>query len=295
MAGGPYPSVAARGAERRYAAALGVTVAAILSQYFVPVLFPAAAAVYGNLGAALFIVYGIPIAAFAVLVGAGPIARWRLRMAEAAWQGLRWYGAMMVLALVVTVAIAAVYAVLDPGALALLNRPNPALQAAAGNPWFFVGFSFVVGAVEETIFRGWVFGFWSGRRAGWVAPAILSSALFAGLHLYYGTTYGIASPLIFPQLVLAGFAFAATFEASGGNLVVVALLHGALDASAYLTLIDTPVALGLRYGLIAVGFAVALADAAIRSRRGGRLGIAEGRRTPALPWRPAPVPPDRPM
>ncbi|MCI4373798.1 MAG: CPBP family glutamic-type intramembrane protease, partial [Thermoplasmata archaeon] len=92
----------------------------------------------------------------------------------------------------------------------------------------------------------------------WIVPAIWTSVLFAGVHLYYATTYGTAAPLIFPSLFLLGFAFAATYRASGGNLVIVALLHGANDATAFLTLVNPVVADGLHYLVILVGAALGL-------------------------------------
>jgi membrane protease YdiL (CAAX protease family) len=243
----------------RYLLGVAITVVAILSQYFVPQTWTPARALYDNLPGDLFVVYGVPVIAFALLVGAGPLRHWADRMGTAAVQGLRWYGALSLLALVITLGLIFVYEALDPAALQLLNRPNPALTQAAGNPWFWIGFSFVVGAFEETIFRGWIFGYWQHRAAGWVGPAIGSSALFAGIHLYYGTTYGLAAPLIFPSLFLIGFAFAATYRASGGNLVVVALLHGAYDAAAfYYAFINPTGGLLFRYVPILVGGIIAL-------------------------------------
>jgi|GEM_PF-748527 membrane protease YdiL (CAAX protease family) len=249
----------ASGAVLRYALAVAITAFAIVSQYFVPELLPASQVVYGNLLGDLAVVYGVPIVAFLLLVGTGPLRHATDRMRSATWEGLRWYGSMAALALVVTAILTVVYTVLDPSALALLNRPNPALELAQGNPWFFVAFSFVIGAFEETIFRGWIFGFWLGRNPGWIGPAIWTSVLFAAVHLYYGTTYGAAAPLIFPTLFLTGFGFAAAMRYSGGNVAVIAVLHGATDAAAYLTLISTTDGLVLHYGLVLVGLVVALA------------------------------------
>jgi len=243
----------------RYAVAVAITVVAIASQYFVPQLVPALQAIYDNLPGDLSVVYGIPIVAFLVLVGTGPLRHATDRIHSAVWEGFRWYGSMAAVALVVTAILTIAYTILDPSALALLDRPNPALELAQGNPWFFVGFSFVIGAFEETIFRGWIFGFWLGRTRGWIGPAIWTSLLFAAVHLYYGTTYGAAAPLIFPTLFLTGFAFAAAMRHSGGNIVVIALLHGATDAAAYLTLVSTTDGLVLHYGLVLIGLAIALA------------------------------------
>jgi membrane protease YdiL (CAAX protease family) len=248
-----------RGTVARYAVGVAVVVLVIASQYFVPQIWPASRFVYSSLAGDLVLVYGLPIVAFTLLVGVGPLRNWRANPRRAIVQGLGWYGATGLLALLVTVVLAIVYELLDPAALDLLSKPNPALQSAASDPWFWVGFSFVVGALEETIFRGWIFGFWMGRTDSWLTPAILSSVLFAGVHLYYGTTYGLGALLIFPTLFLLGFAFAATYRYSGGNLVVTSALHGANDGAAYLMLVSVTAGTVLRYGLILVGAAVGLA------------------------------------
>jgi len=255
---GPGPSPPPSASVGRYFVGVAVAVLAVFSQYFVPEVFPPALVLYGNLPGDVFIVYGIPIIAFALLVGGGPLRDWKERMGEAAWQGLRFYGLLSLLGLLVFVVLVVVYQFVDPGALQLLNRPNPALQQASGNPWFFVGFSFAVGAFEETIFRGFMFGYWRGRSGSWMVPATWTSAVFASVHLYYGTTYGAAAPLIFPSLFLFGFALAATYRFSGGNLVVPALLHGAHDAAAFLTLVSEELGVILSYLLILVGGLVGL-------------------------------------
>ena len=246
------PSVA------RYALAVVLTVVAVASQYFLPELLPELRPVYGSLLGDLLVVYGIPVLSFLGLVGTGPLRHWGDRMGQATVQGLAWFGSLMVLSLVVVIVLTAIYLAVDPAALSLLSRKNPALTQAMGDPWFFVALSFAIGAIEETIFRGWIFGFWTARPGSWLVPATWTSLLFAGVHLYYGTTYGIVAPLIFPTLFFTGFAFAATFRASGGNLVVVALLHGVFDASAFLTLINEGAGISLRYLVIFVGAVVAL-------------------------------------
>jgi membrane protease YdiL (CAAX protease family) len=253
------PLPMSRGLLARYLLGVAITVFAVLSQYFLPQAVPALLPVYRTLVGDLAVVYGIPVLAFVLLIGLGPLRHWADRMELAVVEGLRWYGLLSLLALVVVLGLAILYTAFDPKALQLLNRPNPALQQAVGNPWLYVALSFVVGAFEETIFRGWIFGFWRGRSASWIVPAVVTSVLFAGVHLYYATTYGPAAPLIFPSLFLLGFAFAATYQATGGNLVVVALLHGANDATAFLTLVNPVVGDGLHYLVIFVGAAIGLA------------------------------------
>jgi len=242
----------------RYAAGVVITVLAIISQYFVPETFPAANVLYGNLLGDVFVVYGVPVLAFALLVGGAPLRDWGKRMGTAAWQGLRFYGLLSLLGIVIVIILAIIYLSIDPGALQNLNRPNPALEQAKGNPWFFVGFSFLVGAFEETIFRGFIFGYWRDRSGPWMVPAVWTSVVFAAVHLYYATTYGAAAPLIFPSLFLLGFSFAATYRFSRGNLVVPALLHGAHDATAFLTLISMELGVILGYLIILVGALIGL-------------------------------------
>jgi membrane protease YdiL (CAAX protease family) len=257
------------GALARYVVGVAITVLAVVSQYFVPQLVPATRVVYGSFVGDLFVVYGIPIVAFLFLVGLGPLRQWRARMGIAAREGLAWYGVLYLVSLGVILILAIVYTVVDPAALQLLQRANPAISQAQSDPWFYVGFSFVIGAIEETIFRGWIFGFWSTRSTPWIVPATWTSALFAAVHLYYGLTYGAASPLVYPSLFLAGFAFAAAYRYSGGNLVVPALLHGQMDATAYLQLISPIVASAIRYGVVVVGLVISVIGY-LRSEAAGR-------------------------
>ncbi|MGB6499803.1 MAG: CPBP family intramembrane glutamic endopeptidase [Thermoplasmata archaeon] len=250
----------------RYAVGVVITVFAVLSQYFVPQLWAGARLLYDNIPGDLLIVYGIPIVAFLLLVGVDPLRHWRANLAVATEEGLGWFGITALLALLIVLFLAIAYAILDPSVLALLNRPNPALVQAQGDPWLYIAFSFAVGAIEETIFRGWIFGFWHRRGGSWLLPAVWTSAVFAGVHLYYGTTYGLASPLIFPSLFLVGFALAATYRFSDGNLVIPALLHGQMDATAFLSIISGPLALAIHYLVVFAGAAVAVV-AYLRSDR----------------------------
>jgi membrane protease YdiL (CAAX protease family) len=293
---GPGPPTTADRAVVRYFVAVAVTVVAIVSQYFLPQNVPALLPIYTSLPGDLFVVYGIPVIAFALLVGAGPLRSWSARMGTASVDGLAFYAAATIATLAVLAVMVVVYEALDPSALQFLSRQNPALTQAAGNPWFWVGFSFVIGGFEETIFRGWIFGFWRNRVANWVGPAIGTSALFAAVHLYYGTTYGPAAPLIFPGLFLLGFAFAATYQTSGGNLLVIALLHGLFDASAFLTLVNTGAGLLVRYVPVLIGLVLLLVRFLVKDR-GSALpplpAVVSGP-PPAFPGPPAPAPPPPP-
>lgn len=255
---GARPSSPPAASLGRYFVGVFITVFAVVSQYFVPQTFPATLVLYGNLPGDVVIVYGIPLVSFALLVGAAPLRDWYRRMGSATWHGLRFYGLLTLLGILVVLVLTIIYEVVDPAALQLLNKPNPALTQAKGNPWFFVAFSFAVGAFEETIFRGFLFGYWRDRSGPWMVPAVWTSVVFAGVHLYYGTTYGAAAPLIFPSLFLLGFAFAATYRFSRGNLVVPALLHGAHDAAAFLTLISEVWGYVALYSVVLVGALIGL-------------------------------------
>jgi len=247
------------GSTAQYAVAVLVTAVAILSQYFLPQNVPAVRPIYENLAGGLFVAYGIPILAFATLVGVRPLDRYRARLGASFAPSVAWYGALSVLSLLVLVVLVIVYEALDPSALNLLNKSNPVLVGAASDPWFWIGFSFVVGAIEEAIFRGWIFGYWIARGSpnlGW--HAIWTSALFAAMHLYYGATYLAAAPFSYSELFLLGLAFSLAVRSSRGNLVWVALLHGATDATAFLTLVSPGWADGIHYGIVVVGFTLAI-------------------------------------
>jgi membrane protease YdiL (CAAX protease family) len=254
----------------------------VLSQYFVPQLLPAVRPAYASFPGGLLIVYGIPIVACLLLIGTRPLDRAARRLGASFPPAIGWYGVLSLLGLLVAVFLVIAYEALDPGALDLLNRPNPAIQSASSNPWFWIAFSFVIGVVEEAIFRGWIFGYWIARGSpnlGW--HAVWTSALFAGVHLYYGITYAAASPIAYSQLFLLGLAFALAVRASRGNLVWVALLHGANDATAFTTILNPTAAIALHYGVVLFGGLVAL------------LLYLRGRREatpPPYPW--APRPPD---
>jgi membrane protease YdiL (CAAX protease family) len=255
----PNPPAAVPPSLVPYLLAVVITAVAVLSQYFVPPLVPSAAWLYQSAISGYSIVYGIPILSFLLLVGTGPLQRWRADLGPSALPSLGWYGALSAISLIVTFVLLLAYLALDPGALDLLTRQNPVITAAQSDPWFWIGFSFVIGAVEETIFRGWIFGYWvqRGSRSLWF-HAIWTSAFFAGLHLYYGATYLQAAPLIYPQLFFLGLAFSLAVRSSRGNLVWVALLHGATDAISFYSIVNQDAAAVLHYALIGVGAVVAI-------------------------------------
>lgn len=244
----------------RYLLATAATVLAIVSQYFLPQTVAAVRPAYASVLGDFLIVYGIPILAFALLVGAAPLRNWAAQLGRASWQGVRWYGVFTLLALFLSFLLLAILLNIDPNAVATLNKPTPVIRAAQSDPWFWVGLSFLIGAVEETIFRGWIFGYWLVRSpADWKFHAAWTSLLFAGVHVYYALTYGPVFLIPAVVLVLDGVAFAVTMQSSGGNLVAVALLHGWNDATIFLALALPAVGLLLHYLVVLAGGAIALA------------------------------------
>lgn len=249
-----------------YAAATLITVFAVASQYFLPQAVASLRPVYGNLLGDLAVVYGLPLVAFLGLVGTRPLWNWSARMGAASVEGLRWFGIFSLLALLLSIALLVAYAVVDPSSVQQLSKTVPVVQGASGDPWFWIALSFAVGAIEETIFRGWVFGYWLDRApTRWRGAALGTSLLFAGVHLYYWSTYGVIAPEPLLMLTLLGMAFAWAMALSGGNLVVIALLHGAFDAISFASILSLDTAAALHYGLVLAGLVVA-AVVALRRR-----------------------------
>jgi membrane protease YdiL (CAAX protease family) len=271
----PPPGAPVRGARTgpgasvgAWAAATTITAAAVGSQYFVPPLLPASDVVYTT-PAGYLVVYGIPLLAFLLLVGLEPLRGWNRGWRVATVDGLRWFGLYSLLGLFVGIVLLALYERFDPSAVNLLSKQVPILKAASSDVWLYVALSFAVGAIEETIFRGWIFGFWRLERPDRIgSAALLTGVLFAGVHLYYWSTYGAIATIPLVMLALLGTAFALAVGGSGGNLVVVALLHGAFDASSFYSIVNLPAGLALHYGLILAGVAMAIA-VAIRPRLRG--------------------------
>jgi membrane protease YdiL (CAAX protease family) len=242
-----------------YLGATAITLGAILGQYVLPQAVPALRPAYGSIVGAFTIVYAIPIAAFALLVGAAPLRAWAGRLGTASVEALRWYGALTLLALLLSIVALAIVLRIDPSAASSLNAPTPILRSAAADPWLWVGLSFLVGAVEETIFRGWIFGYWLARDPSrWRFHVAWTSALFAGVHVYYALTYGIV--VVVPALVLFfdGVAFALAYRSSGGNLVAIAALHGWNDATVFIALPLPALGIGLHYAAVLLGALIAL-------------------------------------
>ena len=232
------------------------------SQYAIPGL---------NLVSGTLLVYGLPILVTSLIWGRTIISKALRHMYTALRYGLGYFGVFTILGLSVGFLIVFLLAVFDPAVTNLLHKPNPVLQVSPEIAWFMVGFSFlVVGPSEEYLFRGFVFGGLLNVSKGrhWLVLAFISSIFFACVHLYYAAVYGVASLVIFVDLMTFGMAMAATYHVSAGNLLVPAMIHGTYDATAYLGVATSSDIGGqLREIMIFLGLIVALLIFSCRKNR----------------------------
>jgi len=213
--------------KKSYLIGLLIIFASVYSQYLIGGFGP----IFGFL-----VVYGIPVLATGLLWGSAIIRRALGHTYTALKFGLGFFGAFTVLGVLVSVAILFILLVFDPSAVNLLNRPNPVLNISPEFAWIMVGVSIlVVGPAEEYLFRGFMYGGLLSlfKNRHWLSLAFVSSLLFAGVHLYYAFTYGIASSVQLTNLITFGMAMAAAYYFSGGNLLIPALIHGTYDATAF--------------------------------------------------------------
>ena len=242
-------------AKKSYLIGLLVIFAAVYSQYLFPHGF---GLILGSL-----IVYGIPIVITVLLWGSVTIRRALSHMYTAVKYGLGFFGAFTVLGILVSAGILFIMLIFNPAAQNLLNKPNPVLNIPPGLAWVMVFGSFLVGPAEEYLFRGFVYGGLLSlfKNRHWLSLAFISSILFTAVHLYYAFTYGIASLIPFTDLMTFGMAMAATYYFSEGNLLIPGLIHGAYDATGFISVATTlNVGLLLRGIMISISifFAIAL-------------------------------------
>ena len=240
--------------EKSYLAGLVVLFAAAYSQYLISGLGPILGFV---------IVYGVPIVATGLLWGRPIIRRAFSRKYDALKFGLGFFGALSVMAMLLSLGLLYVIVAFDPRAVSLLNRPNPVLNVPPEFAWIMVGVSIlIVGPAEECLFRGFVYGgllsLFKGQH--WISLAFISSMLFGAAHLYYAIVYGVSSLLPFTDLVTFGMAMAITYYLSGGDLAIPAAIHGVYDATGFLGVASSP-ELGnlLRWCMTISGILVAIA------------------------------------
>jgi len=242
---------------KSYVAVLLIIYAAVYSQYLV------------HLGTVLgfLVVYGIPVAVISAVFGREIMKKAKNNTGKAFKLGLGLFGAFTVAGIVLSVIALIVILFLNPTAILLLNKPNPVLQIPPTIAWVMTGLSIViVGPAEEYIFRGFLYGGLLSvfRGKHWISLAFLSSILFMAVHLYYVSTYGVASAVPLIDVTTFGMAMAMTYYLSGGNIVAPALIHGVYDATGFVS-----VASSMTIGLIlrATLILIAVIFAAIYVRR----------------------------
>jgi membrane protease YdiL (CAAX protease family) len=83
--------------------------------------------------------------------------------------------------------------------------------------------------------------------------------MFASVHAYYVTTYGITSAVAIIELITLGLSMSITYYWSGGNILVPALIHGIYDATGFLAVATTTqIGLAARFIMIFVGIGFAI-------------------------------------
>lgn len=245
----------------KYGAAVVVLVAGILVQY--TSLEPSISVFWEAELVGSLITYGPGLLAFFALIGPRPLLNAARRTEKAVLEGLRWYGTLGVLSLLVALALGIILTALDPRFERLLDRTTGVEQAGMADPWLWIVLSFPIGLVEETLFRGFVLGgsllVFGTRKWRW--NAVGASLLFAGVHLYYGATYLEASVIDYSEIFFLGLAYSYVYYYSGGNLLMVAFLHGLYDAtsfSQFLPGMNADSAAELQYGFLFFAAFVAL-------------------------------------
>ncbi len=218
--------------KKFYLIGLAVIYIAVYSQYFIR---------YGSITGYL-VVYGIPALVVSLLFGRQLLNRAGKNNKEAAKFGLSLFGVLTVIGLLLSIIALTIITHFAPHAASLLNKPNPVLNVPSNVAWLMIPVSIlVVGPAEEYLFRGFIYGGLLSISKGryWIPLAIVSSVMFASVHAYYAFTYGIASVLPFIELITFGLAMCIAYYWSGGNILVLALIHGLFDATDFLGVATT--------------------------------------------------------
>jgi hypothetical protein len=256
-----------RASKTSYVAGLIVIFVCVYSQYLAEYL-----GFHFELILGVLIVYGVPILIVTLLWGTAIIRKFFNNTYTALKLGLAYFGAFTALGITVSVVILFFLLLFNPATVNLLNKPNPVLNVSPHVAWIMVVVSIlVVGPAEEYLFRGFVFGALLDifNNTHWLALALASSVLFAAVHLYYASTYGLASLIQFTELVTFGMAMASTYYFSKGNLFVPSLIHGVFDATGFIGVaVSLEVGASLRGLMILIGLIVGLVLLMQKNRTG---------------------------
>jgi len=212
----------------KYAFGLLVIVIGVYSQY----IFNIRGLVYGTL-----VVYILPAIVVFLIDGRRILAKAHVNFKKAFRYGFGYFGVFSAAGIGLAFLLLMILFAFDPNIVELLNRPNPLLEVTPNLAWIMVWFSFlIVGPFEEFLFRGFIFGELLNifKDKHWIFAAIISSILFSIIHLYYFFAFGIASIIQFSQIIMFGLGMSGAYYKSQGNLVILALIHGAFDATSFL-------------------------------------------------------------
>jgi membrane protease YdiL (CAAX protease family) len=209
-----------------------------------------------------FVVYGIPIMVVSLFFGKELLTRAGKKNKMAFKFGLGLFGSMMVLGIFLSVIALAVVLQFYPNAANLLTKPNPVLNVSPRDALLLIVVSFlVVGPAEEYLFRGFMYGGLLTITKGkyWMPLAVISSLMFSSVHAYYAITYGVASVVVFINLIAFSIAMSVAYYWTGGNILVPAIIHGLYDATGFLGVATTTTVGVIARGiLIAVGLVFAV-------------------------------------
>jgi len=246
-----------RASAARYIAGLIVIFVCVYSQYIAQYL-----GFHFDFILGVAIVYGVPILIVTDLWGTSIIKKFFNNTLAASKFGLAFFGAFTALGIIISVVILFFLLLFNPSTVNLLSKPNPVLNVSPQFAWIMVAASIlIVGPAEEYLFRGFMFGALLEifNNAHWLVLAFASSALFAVVHLYYASTYGLASLIQFTELVTFGMAMSSTYYFSKGNLSIPSLIHGLFDATGFIGVaVSLEVGTGLRGLMILTGLIVGL-------------------------------------
>ena len=274
--------------KKSYFIGVVVIFVAVYSQYFIR---------YGPI-AGYLAVYGIPILVVSLLFGKQLLQRAGKNNKEAAKWGLSLFGVLTVVGLLLSIIALAVITHFDPHAANLLNKPNPVLNVPSNIAWLMIPVSIlVVGPAEEYLFRGFIYGGLLSISKGkyWILLAVVSSVMFASVHAYYAFTYGVASVLPFIDLITFGFAMCIAYYWSGGNILVLALIHGLYDATDFLGVATTSqIGQYAQLAMILVGIGVAAVYLPQKMRETSKPPVPP-QISPETPPPPPPPPPNPQM
>lgn len=105
-------------------------------------------------------------------------------------------------------------------------------------PWLFAGMFFQAGIAEETLFRGYLYGFFRRRNTFWRAAA-LSALPFVSVHflMFFTMDWMIASASV-SLAVVTSFPLARLFDLGGNTIWAPAIVHFVVQAGVKLLLAD---------------------------------------------------------